>query len=333
MAATDASPLRGGGGGSSRGAYQEDLPAEHYKREIVRVHGLWREAKDNLRRAQGELADLQTHVGLPGDGGPSNELVDRLRFNELQLDRERGRSRLLQTNLEDSRMALAMCEAEIDKQAAERRVEAEQLLALRQQIKSLHDEKQAALEQTFRELRARVAEVEDLKVQTRQQQDHMHGQALELDRLARDNQALDSKSSVLEMQFDAADQRVRELGKQVNVADEEMRHTRNLSASVKAREQHLMEQQRQLLSDNKRLLKLLAQTSDYKAIAHDMHDAGGGISFVEKRKGPPAHRGFDGRGGLRGRSAKAGVQAVSQELELWVPAEVSEAALDFRMRL
>jgi hypothetical protein len=35
-----------------------------------------------------------------------------------------------------------MCEAEMDRQAAERRVEAEQLLALRQQIKALNDDKQ-----------------------------------------------------------------------------------------------------------------------------------------------------------------------------------------------
>ena len=111
----------------SRGAEAPETPnsAEHYKREIVRVHGLWREAKDEVRvlkSKQTELMSVHAHRGAPGSPEFQNvEVTDRLRFNELQLDRERGRSRLLQTNMEESKMALALCEAEIDKQAAERR--------------------------------------------------------------------------------------------------------------------------------------------------------------------------------------------------------------------
>eukprot|EP01050_Picozoa_sp_SAG11_P028901 SAG11_NODE_7923_length_1080_cov_2.434251_1_plen_181_part_00 len=154
-----------------------EVGEDRYKHEIVRVHGLWREAKDSLRRAQAELAELQAAEGSYGV-----DVADRLRFNELQLDRERGRSRQLQTSLDDSRMALALCEAEIDKQAAERRVEAEQLLALRTQIKALHDEKQAALEQTCRELRLREGEVEELERTRRRLEDKVHQQELDLSR-------------------------------------------------------------------------------------------------------------------------------------------------------
>ena len=70
------------------------------------------------------------------------EYKDRLRFSELQLDRERARCQSVQSNLDEVKTALSMCEAEMDRQAAERRVEAEQLLALRQQIKALNDDKQ-----------------------------------------------------------------------------------------------------------------------------------------------------------------------------------------------
>ena len=75
-------------------------------------------------------------------GGVTVELKDRLRFSELQLDRERARCQSVQSNLDEVKTALSMCEAEMDRQAAERRVEAEQLLALRQQIKALNDDKQ-----------------------------------------------------------------------------------------------------------------------------------------------------------------------------------------------
>ena len=87
-------------------------------------------------------AELQTEPLERGGslGGVTVELKDRLRFSELQLDRERARCQSVQSNLDEVKTALSMCEAEMDRQAAERRVEAEQLLALRQQIKALNDD-------------------------------------------------------------------------------------------------------------------------------------------------------------------------------------------------
>ena len=139
------------------------------------------------------------------------ELKDKLRFNELQLERERARTNALQSELHDVKGALAMCEAEMDKQAAERRVEAEQLSALRQQIKHLNDEKQAALEQVLKDTAKWQDRCRQLELTAREQQaDVAH---------ARD---ASHKIAVLEKQLSTTDLRMHELDQQLQLRESEV---------------------------------------------------------------------------------------------------------------
>jgi|EP01049_Picozoa_sp_SAG25_P003478 chromosome segregation ATPase len=141
------------------------------------------------------------------------EMKDRLRFSELQLERERARCQALQGNLKDVKTALSMCEAEMDRQAAERRVEAEQLLALRQQVKGLNDDKQAALDQAFRELAEWKQRAQQLEAQQRVFE-------AELDRA----RGSGGKLTALEKQHATADARVRELDRRLHAREKEVRH-------------------------------------------------------------------------------------------------------------
>jgi hypothetical protein len=109
-----------------------------------------------------------------------------------------------------------------------------------------------------------------------------------------------------------------------------MRHTRTMSSAVSAREQHAVDRQRQLLADNKRLLKLLARTEEYQGMAHDVEDSKGGIAYVKASKKWAQSRSGGMFAGGTATGRKGG--GVSEELQLWVPSEVSDAALDFRHR-
>eukprot|EP01043_Picozoa_sp_COSAG02_P062439 COSAG02_NODE_8616_length_2500_cov_61.746672_1_plen_547_part_00 len=306
-------------------------PEEQYKREIVRVHALYKQANAELQRKTEQLERLSGGSGAIDD--VTLELKDRLRFSELQLQRERERSQSIQTNLEEVKMALSMCEAEMDRQAAERRVEAEQLLALRQQIKGLNDDKQMALERAQQDLVHKGAELDRYKQRVRELVTADRSQRSEVERLHEARRADNSKVSVLEKQLASTDRKMRDLDRQLRKAEEERQRTRDLTHGVRAREQHLQERQRQLLADNNRLLKLLARTSEYQTIAQDAKQAGGFSYIAQKSTGVP----FQSRADSEQVSERAdpGVAAgrAVMELQSWVPSGVVEAALELRQRL
>lgn len=310
---------------------------EQYKREVVRVHGLYKQARL-------EITQLQAQLGGGGSGGAgldgvALELKDRLRFSELQLERERSRSQSIQTNLDEVKMALSMCEAEMDRQAAERRVEAEQLLALRQQIKGLNDDKQVALERAYQDLALKDAELDGGNRRLQELEAADRSQRSELERLHETGRAGGSKISVLEKQLASTDRRMRGLDKQLRVCEEELQHTRGLTHGVKAREQHLQERQRQLLVDNNRLLKLLARTVEYKSIAQDAKQSGG-FSYISQKSAGVPFRTSDtdaayaaSKAQRRGGNDPEGAARAAMELQSWVPGGVVEAAMELRQRL
>jgi hypothetical protein len=88
----------------------------------------------------------------------------------------------------------------------ERRVEAEQLLALRQQIKSLNDDKQAALDHVSRELAEWKHRAERAEEVTRAQQ-------ADYERYRDGSLADSSKVIVLEKQLATTDRRLRDIDK------------------------------------------------------------------------------------------------------------------------
>lgn len=308
---------------------------EQYKREIVRVHGLYRQARAELQAKTEQLERLSAAGGGGADSldAVTLELKDRLRFSELQLQRERERSQSVQANLDEVKMALSMCEAEMDRQAAERRVEAEQLLALRQQIKGLNDDKQMALDQALQDVAQKDAELDRLRQRAHELDAGDRAQRSELERLHETRRADGSKISVLEKQLASTDRRMRDLDKQLRVREEELQHTRGLTQGVKAREQHLQERQRQLLADNNRLLKLLSRTVEYKSIAQDAKQAGGFSYISQKSAGPPFRTQADGAADAE--QAPPGVAAARavMELQSWVPGGAVEAAMELRQRL
>eukprot|EP01044_Picomonas_judraskeda_P009907 COSAG03_NODE_1241_length_4488_cov_6.137161_2_plen_587_part_00 len=302
---------------------------EQYKREIVRVHTLYKQASAELQRKTEQLEKLSGGPGALDD--VTFELKDRLRFSELQLQRERERSQSIQTNLDEVKMALSMCEAEMDRQAAERRVEAEQLLALRQQIKGLNDDKQIALDQAHQDLIHKDAELDRCKQRVQELGVADRSQRSELERLHETRRADLSKISVLEKQLASTDRRMRDLDRQKRNAEEELQRTRGLTHGVRAREQHLQERQRQVLADNNRLLKLLSRTAEYKVVAQDAKQAGGFAYISQKSTGDPFKSG--GERGPEHADAGVAVGRAAMELQSWVPTGVVEAAMELRQRL
>ena len=129
----------------------------------------------------------------------------------------------------------------MDRQAAERRVEAEQLLALRQQIKGLNDDKQMALDRAHQDLALKDSELERLNQRVQELDAADRAQRSELERLHEAGRAGGSKISVLEKQLATTDRKMRELDKQLRKRDEDLQRTRDLTHGVKAREQHLQD--------------------------------------------------------------------------------------------
>lgn len=315
-----------------RPAFSSSMSEEQYKREVVRVHSLYKQATEELQRKSEQLEKLSTGTGAL-DHDVTLELKDRLRFSELQLQRERERSQSIQANLDEVKMALSMCEAEMDRQAAERRVEAEQLLTLRQQIKGLNDDKQVALDKAHQSLVHKDAEIDQMRQRVQELEVGSRSQRSELERLHEARRTDGSKISVLEKQMASTDRRMRDQHRQLRKRDEELERTRGLTHGVKAREHHLQERQRQLLADNNRLLKLLSRTAEYRTVAQDARQAGGFSYISQKSAGVPFESRTDGeRGPDHPHSDIAAGRAV-MELQSWVPSGVVEAAMELRQRL
>lgn len=306
------------------------MSEEQYKREIVRVHSLYKQANAELQRKTEQLEQLSG--GARADD-VTLELKDRLRFSELQLQRERERSQSIQNNLDEVKMALSMCEAEMDRQAAERRVEAEQLLALRQQIKGLNDDKQLALDRAHQDLALKDTELDRLNQRLQELDAADRAQRSELERLHETGRAGGSKISVLEKQLASTDRRMRDLDRQLRKREEELQQTRGLTHGVKAREQHLEERQRQLLADNNRLLKMLARVPEYKSIAQDAKQAGGFAYISQKSAGSPFQVRTDREHDTERTDTGVAAGRAVMELQSWVPSGVVEAALELRQRL
>lgn len=162
-------------------------------------------------------------------------------------------------------------------------MEAEQLLALRQQIKGLNTEKQSALDQAFRELA-------DWKQRAQQAEATVQAQQAEVDGAREGSAAHSSKITVLERQLTTTDRRVRDLDKLLHAREKEvrcaahaavyrpgfslavrvigrrcggfsqLRRAREVSQGVSTWERQLEERIRRQQADNKRLMKLLART-------------------------------------------------------------------------
>ena len=157
----------------------------------------------------------------------------------------------------------------MDEQAAERRVEAEQLQVLRRQIMTLNEEKQATIQEAMRDLKLREQELSRCQARVDDLESQLRAQNMEVARMHDVKKADTSKITILEKQLITADNRQRELGMQLRSLEQQFNRAQSMHAAAQGRDAHMQQRQQQLMRNNKRLLKLLGATVQYHALGED----------------------------------------------------------------
>lgn len=308
------------------------LEAQH-QREMVRLHTMWQNTKDDLASVKAELARVQaSQAPAAADAAMASmqsltvELRDKCRFTELQLAGAREECSKLSSSTEVLRQQLAEREAQLAELSSTQSQQVPMLHELQGALQRLGQEKQrleAQLNQERRELNDDAAGKEQALLL---QEQKLHAMGEELRRSVdaqRSSQAEVEQAHARAVELERTNG---ELGRQLLASKEQLKYL-HLARRSEAQVQALLQQ---LQLDNTRLVKLLASTDEYKEFVAYAEDSGG-LTYV-----PPtvpgasdAPRPKSDGGDLVPRRERA-VRGSNTESEYWVPSDTYALANDFR---
>lgn len=313
------------------------LEAQH-QREMVRLHTMWQNTKEDLAAVKAELArERASQAPAARDAAMSSmqaltvELRDKCRFTELQLAGAREECAKLSSSSEVLRQQLAEREAQLAELSSTHAQQSPMLQDLQGALQRLSQEKQRVEQQLAEERRQLEASVAGKEQALGLQEQKLHAMSEEL---RRSLEAQRSAQSALEQSNARASELERtngELGRQLLSTKEQLKYL-HLARRSEAQVQALLQQ---LQLDNSRLVKLLASTEEYKEFVAYAEDSGG-LTYVPPTvpgapPPPPSGRhGSNDDGSSLMPTRERAVRGSSSETEYWVPSDTYALANDFR---
>ena len=306
------------------------LEAQH-QREMVRLHTLWQNTKEDLAsvkseltRAQAAAAPAQKDAAMSSMQELTVELRDKCRFTELQLAGAREECGKLSASSEVLRKQLHEREAQLAELQSSHAQQSPMLMELQTAVARLGHEKSNA-ERDLSEERRRLEDLAGIKEQALGlQEQKLHAMAEELRKALEAQRDASTAAEAANARAAELERTNGELGRQLLASKEQLKYL-HLARRSEAQVQALLQQ---LQLDNARLVKLLASTDEYKEFVAYAEDSGG-LTYV-----PPAVPGAlqppkEANEGLHPHKERT-VRGAQTEAEYWVPSDTYALANDFR---
>lgn len=318
------------------------IEAQH-QREMIRLHEMWQETKNQLSEAREELArrDMAAGAGQRDKAmqqmqALTIELRDKLRFTELQLAGAREEGTKFSASCEELRQRLSEADGRCVELQAASQQQSPVIVDLQSKLERASREKQALIDQLHQEQR-RSEDVLQTKEHTMQlQEQKMHAISEELRRSLDTCQSSAAASEESQGRLAELERTNGELGRQLMSSKEQLKYL-HVARRSEAQVQALLHQ---LQLDNARLVKLLSSTDEYKEFVAYSEDSGG-LTYVPPPSGEPhftpsaTGRGSQGAASeemvnLLHPQRERMVRGAAQETEHWVPSDAYALANDFR---
>lgn len=309
------------------------LEAQH-QREMVRLHTMWQNTKEDLAAVKAELA-REKAAQAPGqvDAAMSSmqaltvELRDKCRFTELQLAGAREECSKLSSSSEVLRQQLAEREAQLAELQSAHAQQTPMVQELRSALQRLSQEKQRVENQLADERRQLADSAASKEQALGLQEQKVHAMSEELRRSLEAQRSAQGSLEAANARASELERTNGELGRQLLATKEQLKYL-HLARRSEAQVQALLQQ---LQLDNSRLVKLLASTEEYKEFVAYAEDSGG-LTYV-----PPTALGAAGGagkalddGGSLVPTRERAVRGANPEMEHWVPSDTYALANDFR---
>ena len=309
------------------------LEAQH-QREMVRLHTMWQNTKEDLAAVKAELSRVQaSQAPAAADAAMASmqsltvELRDKCRFTELQLAGAREECSKLSSSSEVLRQQLAERESQLAEMSSAQSQQLPMLHELQGALQRLGQEKQRLEQQLAQERRELNDDAAGKEQALLLQEQKLHAMGEELRRSVdaqRSSQAAVEQANARAVELERTNG---ELGRQLLACKEQLKYL-HLARRSEAQVQALLQQ---LQLDNTRLVKLLASTEEYKEFVAYAEDSGG-LTYVPPTvpgaSDTPKKGGGDGSD-LMPRRERA-VRGSGTETEYWVPSDTYALANDFR---
>ena len=323
---------------------QFDLPTrmeELHQREMIRIHGLWKVTKDELRAKTQELEalekrrmtdlidkDREWEDTMQSVSHKSRAAQDRLTHMEGQLRRaneerihESEKVAELTGKLNDAQFALKQAQDTNGRQMI-------QVHELAGKIKILSSDKQEVIEKSFREIQRQM---EALRAKE-DEVDVLERKLGQLEAKSRQDKQELSKSKTyietLEVRLDQQSNVIKTLQGDLESANEQLKYTKVYSKS----EQQLHLDIEQMKADNARLLRLLATTTEF-ADFMDFSEDCNGVRYVSSAESDTYPSGGETVPMVFTTLVEGDRPVVvRKEKEYWVPTDALREATEFKHR-
>jgi len=306
-------------------------------RDMEKVQTLWKDIQENRRQL--EDTQVTTNKGAT-TGGLSQYIVDnqelreKLRLSEAQLNEARDNILILSRRLNEATGDISALQNQMTKQEGLTSMKSHQLNRLTSQYDNLNLSQKEVIE---RSRESNLALINELEEKNREIQNLKGLCKTRVDKLSVVSVSHGQASSKIDRLEEEIEDKKREISFLTNEL-EEARKTINDLQQIKKSEGIAMLEIEHLKGDVQRLVKMLKTTQEYSDFADFADDNTGSIRFLKNSLGKtPVDANFKrmtgGTGSAEGVLERLSVQeALIDEKEMWTPHDAFRFAQEFRKK-